>query len=428
MTPIVRWTAAAFALLLFSSCARKTGPLSFAVGGAPAEIEFWEQLAGRFTESSGIATDIIRQPTDTDTRRQTLVTALRARQSDPDVFFMDVAWISQFAASEWLLPLENFFRGDTAYEQAFFGKVLSHADVYKNNLIALPIYIDAGLLYYRKDLLARHGFDSPPSTWEELAVIARAIQKRQRRSNAGFFGFVWQGAQYEGLVCTFLEFAGSNNGGIVFDNGSIVFNTPENARALRFMRDCIGSYAISPPNTFTEMKEEEVRLYFQKGGALFERNWPYAWPLHRAGDSPVREAVAIAPLPCFEGGRSVSTLGGWHVGISKYTDRRKEADAFVRFITSYEVQKMLALELGWNPGRKDVYNDAQVLQQMPHFSDLRRVFENALPRPNVPYYTQLSEVIQRHVNSAISGAVDGETALARAEEELNAVAARYTGR
>lgn len=413
------------AWIFSAGCSAEKPAVTFAVGGAPSEIKFWEKLIADFSRESGIMVKMVRQPTDTDVRRQTLVTALRSKQSDPDVFLMDVAWLSQFAASGWLLPLDRDLAVDALGENVFFDRVLAKADTLNGVLIALPVYIDAGLLYYRKDLLARYGYDSPPTTWDQLAKQATKIQEGERQTNRNFYGFVWQGAQYEGLVCMFLEVAGSNNGGILFSGKNIVFDSIENRDALQFMADCIGKYAISPPNTYTEMKEEQVRIAFQNGNAAFERNWPYAWPLHQGSDSKVKGITAIAPLPCFENGRSVSTLGGWHIGISLFTDAKAGSIAFMKYVASYRVQKALALNLGWNPGRKDVYGDKELLEKMPHLGALRLVFDNATARPNVPFYSQLSEIVQRYVNTAIAGKADAGESLKKAATEMQKVMKRY---
>ena len=69
--------------------------ITFAVGGAPSELDFWEQLLRDFQAQTQIHVELLRQPTDTSLRRQSLVVALNARKSDPDVFLMDVAWLAQ---------------------------------------------------------------------------------------------------------------------------------------------------------------------------------------------------------------------------------------------------------------------------------------------------------------------------------------------
>ncbi len=412
-----------FLLFLLVGCEkREERVVTFAVGGAPNEIEFWEKLVREFEERKGIKVKLLRQPTDTDQRRQGLVVALRSGMKDPDVFLMDVAWLPQFAASGWLEPLE----GSGLKREVFFKRVVKLVDIYSGKLVALPVYVDGGVLYYRKDLLEKYGYSKLPETWEELLEYSLRVQRGERKKSPQFFGFVWQGAQYEGLVCTFLEFASSRGGGITFRKGRLVLNTGPNVEALTFMRDLIHRYRISPPNTYTEMKEEEVRMFFQEGNALFERNWPYAWALHQSKDSKVRGKVGIAPLPKFKGGRRASTLGGWHIGISRFSDTKRESLEFLKFVLSYEVQKRLALNLGWNPGRTDVYEDRDVLKRMPHFKVLREVFNYIVARPVSPYYTQVSEVLQKYLNSALSGRLSPEEALRRAEEEVGKVVERYS--
>lgn len=417
----------ALALSIFTGCAgREEGKVTFAFGGAPKEIEFWAKIIGDFEKATGIGVNLLRQPTDTDQRRQGLLVPLKSKKADPDVFLMDVAWISQFAESNWLEPLDDIAGQIGA--GVFFERVLALADSYGGKLLALPVYVDGGLLYYRKDLLTKYGYERPPETWNELVAISRKVQGKERRENRAFYGFVWQGAQYEGLICNFVEFSASNGGGILLKDRSIFLNTPENVTALELMRDLIHGEAISPPNTYTEMKEEEVRSFFQMGNAAFERNWPYAWSIHQEEGSPVRGRVGIAPLPHFESGRSVSTLGGWHIGISRYSDAKEDAQKLVQYILSYETQKNLASGLGWNSGRRDIYDDDEILSKFPHYRELKGVFEHALPRPTVPYYTQLSAVIQRYVNAAIAGKMDPRKALQEAERESRKVIERYTGK
>jgi multiple sugar transport system substrate-binding protein len=420
-----------FHVLLWLQLMGCTGPqdgITLSVGGAPAELDFWQSLVGQFEQEKGIRVDVLRQPTDTDQRRQSLVVALEAKKEDPDVFLMDVVWIAQFAASNWLQSIEHYVETGAIDLDVFFQNVVNFVDRYRGDLIALPIYVDGGLLYYRKDLLEQFGIEAAPETWEQLVESAEKVQRHVRKRLPNFHGFVWQGAQYEGLICNFMEFVGANGGGISIMDGKIALNTQENVKAIQFMHDLIHKYKISPLSTSTEMREEQARETFQRGNALFERNWPYAWSLHQAPGSIVKGKTAIASLPRFSSGKNVSALGGWHIGISRFSDQKESGWELVKFLASYETQKKLALNLGWNPGRKDLYSDPEVLRDMPHLTRLQEVFTNARPRPTLPYYTQLSEVIQRYLNSALTGMVTPQNALASAEREAQAVVDRYQAR
>jgi multiple sugar transport system substrate-binding protein len=418
-----RWRVRILPLLILAyaliGCEASREPrLVFSVGGTPAELLGWEKIIKEFQQRSGIPVEILLLPADTDQQRQSLIISLEAGVRNPDVFLMDVGWLGLFSRSGWLEPL-------TGVDPApFFAKVIELADTYRGNLVALPVYMDGGLLYYRKDLLNGPDASGPPATWEELLSSSLRIQPRERPQQPDFYGFVWQGAQYEGLICDFLEFAGSR-GGFAFEDGRIEVNTPENRRALQFMHDLIWKYKISPPNTYTEMKEEQARLYFQRGAALYERNWPYAWSLHEAPGSKVKDKTGIAPIPAPRGAASVSTLGGWHIGISRFSDAKPEALEFVKYLTSYDGQKEMVLLLGLNPGRQDLYADREIVAKMPHFPDLKEIFQNARPRPMVPYYTQVSAIAQRKINGALAGRIPPGRALQEADEEIASLLKRY---
>ena len=388
--------------------------LTFMVGGAPNELAFFESVLASFTAETGYPVTLIRQSTDSTQRKQGILLALRGQRPDPDVMLLDVGWIGQIAASDWLQPLEKY----EIKQKSFFTSVIKLADTYENKLIGLPLYIDGGLLYYRKDLLNKYGYTNPPQTWNELRTMSEKVMAGQRNENENFWGYVWQGAQYEGLICNALELFTSAGGGFFVGTATPIIDRENNVKALDFMTNLLHQKPISPPNTFTDMKEEEARLFFHNGNALFERNWPYAWGLHNAKDSPVKGKVGIAPLPGFKGQKGASTLGGWHIVMSKYSDKKEKAAALIKYLTSAKIQKQLSLKLGWNPGRKDVYDDPEILEANPAMKDLKQVFENAVPRPVIPYYSNVSQILQKHISAALAKRTTPEKSLKAAQNEV----------
>lgn len=406
------------------TCSSSQKQFTIWIGGSPEEINFWETIVNEFEDEYHYNLQLVRQPTYSDQRRQSLVLSLEAKQPNPDIFLMDVIWIDQFVQSGWLESLDNFIDKDHFSIRPFFSKTIRQADSFNNKLYALPVFIDVALLYYRKDLLDQYGYESPPRTWKQLLDMSIKIQKDEREKNKSFNGFVWQGAQYEGLVCNFLEFSASMGGGIM-KKDSIDINTKANVKALRFMRDLIQKYHVSPENTYTEMKEEEVRRAFQRGDALFERNWTYAWQLHQSANSAVKGKTGMELLPHSPGDSSVSALGGWHIGISKYSDMKDKAWQFIKFVTSFKVQKEMLMRIGWNPGRKDVYEDKEILEKMPRVKILKEAFEHTVARPTLPYYLQISEVIQRYVNNCLAGKENPEEALNTIESEVKKIEGLY---
>jgi multiple sugar transport system substrate-binding protein len=411
-------------LLSAGGCTEPERRLTFWVGGAPQEVDYWETLVGEFEVRSGVEVEVIRQPAATDQRKQGLVIALASQRPDPDVFLMDIIWITQFVRSDWLEPLDAYFQEAPLHPRLFFQSVVDRVDRHEGRYFALPAFLDIGLLYYREDLLQRYGFSGPPATWDELVQQALKVQAAERRRNPNFNGFVWQGAQYEGLVCTFLEFITTHGGGMMTD-GKVDLTRSGNLPALQFMQDLIRRWRISPPNTYTEMQEEEVRRSFQRGNALFERNWLYAWSLHQKAGSAVRGRIGLTALPHVPGARTAATLGGWHLGISKYSDAKDRAWRLATFLLSRETQKKLLTNLGWYSGRKDVYTDPEVRRNVANIEQLQQIVDRAVSRPDLAYYDHVSRIIQRYVNDCLSGKKQARQALADMQREIDQIEEFY---
>ena len=130
---------AALALLACAGGADEKQPVTLMIGGAPAELDYWEEVIGAFSQETGIAVDLMRQPPDPDQRRQSLVGPLRAGEKDPDVFLMDIIWIGQFAASGWLEPLDGYIATGGFDLNVFFGGIIECADRHEGHVVALPV-------------------------------------------------------------------------------------------------------------------------------------------------------------------------------------------------------------------------------------------------------------------------------------------------
>jgi multiple sugar transport system substrate-binding protein len=357
----------------------------------------WEQLIAGF-ESGHPGVKVVREiGPHSSTEFHDLVTQkLRNRDSAMDVFFMDVIWPSEFAAAGWALPLDAFFTG---VQQKEFLTAPIEANRYRGRIYGVPLFVDAGMLYFRKDLLAKYRL-SPPRTWPELVEQAKQVLAQER--DPYLTGYSGQFKQYEGLICNMLEFIMSN-GAALWDEQSLIstLDGGQAKQAVRFVRDQI-IRTISHRGVLAYQEPESLALFTQ-GKALFHRNWPYAWEV--ANDprrSKIASHVGVMPLPSFPGQKSVATLGGWQLGISRFSRYPALAWQFVEYMTRREAQKQIALATGRGPARSALYHDAEILAKHPHFSARYETFTLAAPRPRTPVYLSLSNIMQRYFSSAIA--------------------------
>ena len=388
----------------------RTDMVVFKHGKIAGDPRPFRQLLDNFEkENPGIEVRDEMLPASTDEQHQFYVINLEGKSADFDVLSMDVIWVPEFARAGWLRDISHLL---PEKERAEFFPGPVQAVTYKGNIFAMPWYIDAGLLYYRNDLLKKYHF-SPPRTWQELVETAQYITSKE----PGLYGFIWQGKQYEGLICNALEYFWSN-GGDVLKNGGPVIKSPENIEALQFMRDLIIKYRITPP-LVTTVIEEPTRHIFGSGRAVFMRNWPYAWNIFERKGSAVKGKIGVSTLPSFPNKISASTLGGWQLGVNRYSRNPEAAERLVEFLTSPESQKTLALTIGYKPTRKSLYNDKDLMSEQPYIAGLYDVFMKARPRPVSPYYMMMTQVIQPELSAAISGIKTPEEALSAAQEQID---------
>ena len=342
-------------------------------------------------------------PASTDQQHQFYVTALEGRSATFDVFALDVIWIQEFARAGWLLDLTPRLGAD---KLAGFLPGPVEAATYKDHIYAVPWFVNAGILYFRKDLLSKYGF-APPRTFKELAQQARIILDGEQ--DPDLKGFVWQGKQYEGLICVALEFI-HGNGGTVIDGRRSALRDKKAVEALQFMHDLISVTKVSPA-LVTSADEEATRHVFGTGRAIFMRNWPYALALYEQEGSKIRGSVGIATLPSFEGYQSAPTLGGWLLGVNRFSTHPDLAWKLVEFLTGQAAQKVLAMKLGFPPPRDVLYRDAELKKANPFIPPLYEAMRRARPRPVTPFYLMISQLLQPEFSAAIMGVKPPERAL-----------------
>lgn len=369
-------------------------------------------------EEYNVTIEVLAGPETTTDRFGLYLQFFQAQSSEVDVFDIDVIWPGDLA--EHLVDLYQFEGVEAAAAEHFPAIVTNNtAD---GALVGMPYFTDAGLLYYRTDLLEEYGYDGPPSTWTELEEMANTIQTGERADNPDFWGFTWQGNAYEGLTCDALEWVKSHAGGeIIEPDGTITINNPMAAAAIEKAASWVGT--ISPPGV-TGFAEEDARNMWQAGNAAFMRNWPYAYSLGQGDDSPIRDLFGITALPAGDvmGGSPAATLGGWQLAVSKYSEHPEVGAAWIMHMTSHEMQLKSAIERSLLPTRPAVYEDPALLEsQVGWFNDLLPVFVNAVARPSTvtaPQYNETSRLFFTAVHSVLTGAEDAETALAILELDL----------
>ena len=422
MDGVTKWRACALGLatsVLFTGVvatgAAQADTISIACGAVGKELEICKNLSETWAKKTGNEVKIVSTPNSTTERLALYQQLLAAGSGDVDVFEIDTIWPGILGTH--FIDLAPFTKGS---EKDHFPSIIQN-DTRDGKLVAMPIYTDAGLMYYRKDLLDKYGL-RPPETWDELGAAAKKVMDGEHAAgNNGMQGFVFQGKAYEGLTCDALEWVASFGGGTIVDpSGKVTIDNPQAIKAI----DAAGSWVKSglAPQGVLNYSEEEARGVFQSGNAVFMRNWPYAWPLSQGADSPVKDKVAVTPIPMGDGGKHASALGGWQMAVSKYSKHQAAAADLVVYLTSKEAQKIWSIQGGYTPSVPELYKDPEVIKANPFFSQLYDTFVAAVPRPSTATgskYNQVSNEFWNATYDVLAGKTDAKTSLAALDAKLN---------
>ncbi len=349
----------------------------------------------------------------TNERKELLARYFRSKSDRIDVFSVDQIWVPRFA--KWGINMESYF---PAVQQNNFMNFAIESCSYNDSLVAVPLYIDIALMYYRKDLIKtlpnqKEIIDKLRNsiTWEDFLALNSQVRDKP------FFTF--QADDFEGLMCIFTELLESQNVSLLKD-GKLLLNTPEAEKALQLLVDLVNKYGASPKQV-VQFKENSSYNYFVKQNGYFLRGWPSFLDNFKQDESyeKLRNEIEKAPTPHFKGYPAVSIYGGWNLMISRFSTKIPEAVKFVRFAMSEEAQKILYEEGGYLPINNNIYKDSVYVKAHPDLIFYKKLLKNGVYRPFTKRYTNISDIISFYLNQAIRKKIPVKTALTRASEKIN---------
>lgn len=345
----------------------------------------------------GVKVEIETGGATSELQRQYLSTVLNAKDSAIDLFLIDIVNPAQYASKGWIEPLDKYV-GGPAFLRNDYLPVYQQANVVDGKVVALPSQGDSMFMYYRKDLLAKHGV-AEPKTWDELAAAAKKIQAAENNSNLQ--GLSFQGAPIEGAVCTFLlPYWGQ---GKQFNDAAGKLTLDKSAAVnglkmwLKMMDEGVAKKNIAEVTTPVTVNE------FKAGNVVFAINWGFAFDRFKDdADSKVKGNVGVMPLPAMAGGKSATCMGGWQWAMNAFSKNKDAAGNLIKFLSSKEASAFVAREGSILPVFQSVYRDPDVNKAVPWFQSALPVVLGAQSRPMVEDYGQVSDIIRTTTSAVLA--------------------------
>lgn len=349
----------------------------------------------------------------TNERKELLARSLRGRGDGIDLLAVDVIWVQRFA--KWCEPLDKYF---TKEEQ---NKILDQKmeSCYLNGeLVAVPLDMVQGIMYYREDLVNQLADSEKITqaiqnniTWSEFIELGKKLNLENPF-------YIFPAADYEGLICVFMELLLSLEPNY-FETWGFELNTPSAHKALSLLVDFVNKHNLTP-NDVTEFTEIPSYKFFLQNDAMFIRGWQsYDQDFQEAPlDSTKEKYLKKMAIPHFKDGKSVSIFGGWNLMISKFSDNKEEVVDFVKFLLSESSQEIFHKESGLNPVIKAFYSDEKYLKKYPEIVELKILYETGMNRPAHIEYTKYSKIISHYFALAIKNRITVEEALNMSTQEI----------
>ncbi len=410
-------SVAALAMLGTSSIALAQTTLRIFTGGQQRPDVMRQIVDDYMKATPNVKVEVEVGGATSEQQQQYLNTVLASRDASLDVVLIDVIRPAQWSAAQWAEPLDSYLGADKDKIMAQYLPAYREANTVGGKVISLPYFADAQFLYYRKDLLEKHGVQ-PPRTWDEVKAAAQKVV--QAEGNPNLRGFETAGAPIEGTVCTYAVPLWGAGGNLTDQNGKLALNADLAKKPFELWAD-FKKANVLPPN-IGEIPTDRIRQNFQAGNLLFAMTWGYVWNRAQGdADSQVKEKVGVVPLPGFTADKAATCIGGWQLAVTAFSKNKAEAVKLVRYLSSPEVSKKQAILASHLPVFPQVYTDAEVLKVNPWFKDALPVVQTARSRPVTPRYNEVSEIIRTNMNAFLAGTKTQDAALSDMQSRLGNV-------
>jgi multiple sugar transport system substrate-binding protein len=373
------------------------------------------EIARRCTEAADGAYEIrtAQLPREANAQREQLIRRLAAEDDSIDLMSLDPPFIPEFAQAGFLADVP-----DDVEKRVTEGVVQSAVEgsTWDGELVAVPFWANTQLLWYRNSVAEAAGLDmSQPVTWQQIVDAAKATT-----TDIGA-----QGARAESLTVWLNALIESAGGSIIAENAErpadieLGLTSDAAVAAAEVMRTVATSGAAGP--AFSTENEDASATAFEGPSGGFMVNWPFVWP---RALSAVDGGTLDPSVPADYGwtlyprvtadGPARPPYGGINLGIGAFGRYPDLAFAAAECIVSDENQAYYFTTNGNPASSAAVYDDPAVLEAFPQAPTIRQSLEQAAPRPQTPYYNEISFGIQRsyHPPSDVVPGTTGEQATA----------------
>ena len=313
---------------------------------------------------------------------QKLLTAY-AGDSVPDITQLGNTWVSEMVALDAIEPLDARVAASKVVDKADYFPAIWSTNVIDGALYGVPWYVDTRLLFYRKDLLAKVGYDHPPRDWAEWqAMMVKLAQPKGQT-----YGVLLPTNEFEQLLSLALQ----QDDPMLRDGGRYGnFRSPGFKKALAFY---VSMFKDQQAPMMTNVGVGNPWAAFGQGFFAFYLSGPWNIGEFRKRLPPEQQGdwgTVALPGP---NGAGASSAGGSSLVIFRQSKHKEDAWALIEFLSRPTVQERFYQILGDMPPRRSSW-EAPALRDDDKAAAFRDQLERVKPTPPVAEWERIVTEMQ----------------------------------
>jgi len=369
------------------------------------------EMGKKYKEETNVDVQVVGMPYNE--LKEAIVLDVKNKGGAYDLVTLDDPWMPEFGEGKLLTNLDNYFPNGLDSDFVEKSVALGKYPYGTGSLYAFPMVGNVQLFYYRKDLLDKYNL-TPPKTWDDVLKIAKLITEKEAPN---VYGYVIRGQRGNPIVSDFLPVFWAYGGKVLDENNKPYVNSEAGIKAMETYLK-LKKYSPKGVETFDT---DQIANALTQGQVAMTIAWP-AWvsKVDNPQSSKVVGKIDFSVVPG-QVKDSAAMIGNWLLGIPSTSNNKEEAVKFLKWVTSKEVQKEMALKFGVPPTRKSLYNDKELVEKYRYYPSQLDALEHSVARPRTPYWSQIEDVWGLYLSQIVSGQIGIKEGLDKANSEIEKI-------
>ena len=336
-----------------------------------------------------------------DQLHQKIITAAAGSEL-PDVMRSDIIWVPEFAKLGLLEPLNTAMTDFSSFSDKVFPGALE-TNKYKGKYYGLPLDTNTRVQMYSATALTAAGLSAPPKTFDDLRALGTKLDGKN------VFAFADNGLSGWNVL-PWIWSAGGDITNKDYTKSTGYLNSAASVSGVQLLLDLYHQKQL--PGIVlggTGGVPTSDGLATGKYATILDGPWMY--PIFATAHPEFK--LQVAAVPAGPGG-SVSVVGGEDTVVFRQSKNKALALEFTRYLLSSEAQLAFA-----KIGQMSVLRDLDVASVNPTYVPFVEQLKTARPRPPVPAWPKIDDLLQRHLQAAFKGDVTVQQALDQAAGEID---------